>query len=286
MKKFLLLGMLTPAFTLVHAQFHVNLFGGFSNYFGDLQSKTYTAQQSHFAVGAGLQYDLTGHFSLLSNLTLGKVSAADSYNPQPDLKARNLNFQSEVFEWNVLGEYNLFDLNDHKFTPYVFAGLAVYHFNPYTYDSLGRRYDLKPLSTEGEGLAQYPDRKPYALTQFAIPFGGGVKFRVSDHVVLAYEIGLRKLFTDYLDDVSSRYVDQAVLLAARGPEAVQLAYRGNEVKGATASAYPADGTVRGNPVHKDWYYFSGIRVSIDLGSKSLSRNRNSRAIYDCPKKVY
>jgi opacity protein-like surface antigen len=286
MKKFLLLGIFIPAFTFVQAQFHINLLGGFSNYFGDLQSHAYTTQQSHLAVGAGLQYDLTGHFSLLTNLNYGKVGAADSYNPQADLKARNLSFQSTIFEWNVLAEYNLFDLNDHKFTPYIFAGLAVYHFNPYAYDSLGRKVDLKPLSTEGEGLAQYPDRKPYALTQFAIPFGGGVKFRVSDHVVVAYEIGLRKLFTDYLDDVSTGYVDQTILLNAKGPEAVEMAYRGNEVKGSGSSAYPVAGTIRGNPGHKDWYYISGIRVSIDLDTKSLSSHRRSRGVYDCPKKVY
>jgi hypothetical protein len=286
MKKFLLLGIFVPAFSFVQAQFHVNLFGGFANYFGDLQSKAYTTQQSHLAVGAGLQYDLTGHFSLLTNLTYGNVGASDAYNLQPDLKARNLSFQTSIIEWNVLAEYNLLDLNDHKFTPYIFAGLAVYHFNPFAYDSLGKKVDLQPLSTEGEGLTQYPDRKPYALTQLAIPFGGGIKFRVSDRVVLAYEIGLRKLFTDYLDDVSTRYVDQTTLLNARGPEAVEMAYRGNEVKGSGAGVYPADGTVRGNPGHKDWYYTSGIRVSIDLNTKSLSAHRRNRGVYDCPVKVY
>lgn len=284
MKKFLLLVIFTLTLGFVHAQLHINLFGGFANYFGDLQSKAYTTQQSHAAVGAGIQYDLTHHFSVLTNLTYGKVGASDSYNLPADLKARNLSFTTPIFEWNVLGEYNLLDMNTHKFTPYIFAGIAIYHFNPYAYDSLGRKVDLRPLSTEGEGLAQYPDRKPYALTQLAIPFGGGIKLRVSDHVVLAYEIGLRKLFTDYLDDVSSRYVDQTILLNAKGPEAVAMAYRGDELKGG--SPYPPAGAVRGNPAHKDWYYMSGIRVSIDLDSKSLSAHRRSNGIYDCPKKVY
>src|SRR5690606_13448162 len=79
--------------------------------------------------------------------------------------------------------------------------------------------------THGHGLPQYPDRKPYTLTQFAIPFGAGVKFRVSPNTVLAYEVGLRKIFTDYLDDVSTTYVDQATLLQERGPKAVEMAYR-------------------------------------------------------------
>src|SRR5580692_11370311 len=137
MKKFLLLGFLCPFFA--QAQWHVNLFGGFSNYIGDLQSKVYTTQQSHGAFGAGTQYDLTNHFSLLTNLNIGQVGASDAYSDKADLRARNLSFQSKIYEWNVLAEYNLLDLNEHRLTPYVFAGAAVYHFNPYAYDSLGKK---------------------------------------------------------------------------------------------------------------------------------------------------
>ncbi|GGA83454.1 type IX secretion system protein PorG [Puia dinghuensis] len=286
MKKILLVGVLFPLFS--YAQWNVNLFGGFSNYIGDLQSKTYTTQQSNGSFGAGLQYDLNGHISLLSNLTYGRISAADGYSPKADLRARNLNFESVIDEWNLLAEYNFFDLQEHRLTPYVFAGLAVFHFNPYAYDTTGKKVYLRQLSTEGEGLAQYPGRKPYALTQLSIPFGGGIKFRISDRVVLAYEIGFRKTFTDYLDDVSSTYVDRAILLAARGPEAVEMAYRGNELKGG--AGYPPAGTVRGNPKAKDWYYMSGLRVTIALNSSNgmsgMSMHRHHKGVIDCPKKVY
>jgi len=282
MKKFLLVAMLSPMFT--YAQWHVNLFGGFSNYIGDLQSKAYTTKQSNGSFGAGLQYDLNGHISLLSNLTYGRVSAADGYSPKADLRARNLNFETQIVEGNILAEYNLLDLNQHRFTPYAFAGVAVFHFDPYVYSAPGKKQYLHVLSTEGEGLSQYPNKKPYALTQLAIPFGGGIKFRISDNVVLAYEIGLRKLFTDYLDDVSGTYADQAVLLAARGPEAVYEAYKGNQLK--NGPPYPAAGTVRGNPKMKDWYYMSGIRVSIALNTNGTAAHRRHNGVLDCPKKVY
>ena len=282
MKKILLVGMLFPLFS--QAQWNVNLFGGFSNYIGDLQSKAYTTQQSNGSFGAGLQYDLTGHLSFLSNLTYGRISAADGYSQKADLRARNLNFESVIGEWNLLAEYNILDLQTHKVTPYVFAGIAIFHFNPYAYDTLGKKVYLRPLSTEGEGLAQYPGRKPYSLTQFSIPFGGGIKFRISDRVVLAYEVGLRRTSTDYLDDVSRTYVSQTALLAARGPEAVEMAYRGNEVKGGTG--YPPDGEVRGNPKRKDWYYMSGLRVTIALNSGWMSMHRRHSGVIDCPKKVY
>ena len=281
MKKFLLLGIFCPVFA--HAQWHVNLFGGFANYIGDLQSKTYTTQQSNGAFGAGLQYDLSSHFSILGNGNFGRVSAADGYSSSPALRARNLNFESKIYEGNILLEYNLLDLNEYRLTPYGFVGGAIYHFNPYSYDTTGKKVYLRYLSTEGEGLAAYPNRKMYNLFQFAIPFGGGIKFRISDNVVVAYEIGMRKLFTDYLDDVSGTYVDRATLLAAKGPQAVEMAYRGNELKGGTG--YPPAGSIRGNPKTKDWYYMSGIRVSIALNTQSSSMHRR-RGIIDCPKKVY
>jgi Domain of unknown function (DUF6089) len=256
MKKFLLAALLLPLFS--QAQWNVNLFGGFSNYNGDLQSQVYTTQQAYLSFGAGIQYDLNPHFSLLSNLTYGKVGASDSYS-------------------------HLADLRSHKITPYVFVGAAVYHFNPYAADTTGKKVYLRPLSTEGEGLPQYPARKEYALTQMAIPFGGGIKFRITDRVTLAYEIGVRKLFTDHLDDVSNSYVSEPVLLAAKGSEAVEMAYRGNELK--DGPAYPAAGTPRGGPKHNDWYYMSGLRVTIALNDGSAAYRRH-KGILDCPGKVY
>jgi hypothetical protein len=281
MKRIFLVGILFPLLT--HAQWNVNLYGGFSNYSGDLQSSRYTTSQSNGSFGAGIQYDLTGHFSLLSNLTYGRISAADGYSKQADLRARNLNFESVIGEWNLLLEYNLFDLRVHRVTPYVFGGVALFHFNPYAYDTTGKKVYLRPLSTEGEGLSEYPGRKAYALTQFSIPFGGGIKFRVSDRIVVAYDIGMRKTFTDYLDDVSTRYVAQNVLLAERGPEAVEMAYRGNELN--EGKPYPAAGTVRGGSKNKDWYYMSGLRVTIALNDGSPSHHRHNGVI-DCPKRVY
>lgn len=282
MKRLFLAALLIPIFA--DAQWNVNVFGGFANYFGDLQSSPYTTQQAHLAGGIGLEYDLTEHFSLLSNATFGKVGASDQYAPQADLRARNLSFTTDISELNLLAEYNILSLRSHKLTPYVYAGIAVYHFNPYAYDSTGKKVYLRPLSTEGEGLPQYPGVKEYALTQMAIPFGGGIKFRISDQVVLAYDVGLRKLFTDYLDDVSGRYADENVLLAAKGPEAVEMAYRGNEIKGG--AGYPPAGTVRGDPKRKDWYYFSGLRVIIAFNTRAMEEHRRQHNILDCPKKVY
>jgi len=279
MKSLFLSLLVIPGF--IQAQrWHVNVTGGLSNYSGDLQSKTYTFDQSNFAFGAGAQYDITRNFSVISNLSLMKLSASDQFN-NADLVFRNLSFQSNVFEWNLLGEYTFLDMTKKTVSPFLFAGIAVFHYDPYAYDTLGQKTYLNPLSTEGEGLPQYPGQKPYSLTQFAIPFGGGIKFRVSENVVLAYEVGFRKTFTDYLDDVSTIYVDQTILANAKGGKAVELAYRGNELKGG--APYPAAGSIRGGSKYKDMYYYTGIRVSIALISRKDGYYGRGRT--DCPRNV-
>jgi hypothetical protein len=61
--------------------------------------------------------------------------------------------------------------------------------------------------------------------------------------------------------VSNSYVDPAVLLTHRGPKAVELAYRGDEVPGG-ASAYPPAGSQRGNPQRMDWYHSLNVRLRV------------------------
>jgi hypothetical protein len=218
---------------------------------------------------------------LRSGFAYGRLSADDKFS-RPSHRVRNLSFETKIIEGNLLLDYNLFDLNERRLTPYVFSGLALYHFNPYAYDTLGSKIFLQPLSTEGQGLAKYPDRKPYRLTQLAIPMGIGFRFRMADNIILGYELGMRKLFTDYLDDLSTTYVDQATLAAAKGPKAVEMAYRGGELKNATLG-YPGEGGTRGGAKQKDWYYFQGITLSIGLGTGNGAGWRGSNM--GCPVRV-
>lgn len=258
---------------------HLNLTGGVLNYQGDLQDKPFTFEQSGLSVGAGVRYDFLSHLSVRAGILYGRVGASDKFN-KPSLRLRNLSFESRIVEGSVAIEYNIFDLSEKSVTPYFFAGAGVYHFNPYTFDTLGSKIFLEPLSTEGQGLAQYPQRKKYSLTQFNIPFGMGIKARVSNNVVIGYEIGMRKLFTDHLDDLSTTYVDRDNLLAARGLKAVEMAYRGGELKNGNP-VYPVEASIRGGAKAKDWFYFQGIILSIDLHTERGSNGwRNNRL--GCP----
>ncbi len=256
---------------------HLNISVGATNYSGDLQLKRYTFNQSHPAIALGVSYGVSEKFFIRSQLTLGKLSAYDKFNPLT--ASRNLNFTSSLTELHLAAEYYLRDLDEYFISPYLFAGIAVYHFNPYTTDSAGTNFFLQPLSTEGQGF--YQDRKPYNRTQLAIPFGGGIKFALSENIHVGIEVGMRKLFTDYLDDVSTTYIDPNILLANRGAKAVELAYRGGELK--NAAPYPT-GDNRGSAKYKDWYYFTGITTSIRLGSGN-GRGGKQRSKVGCPTRI-
>jgi hypothetical protein len=262
---------------------HVGVMGGISNYQGDLVNKLFTKSMAKGAGGISVGYELSEHWTLRGGLMFTKLYGNDKYNTKTYLQARNLSFSTSVTEFSVVGEYATFNLDDKRWTPYVFGGLAMYHFDPYAFDSSAKMY-LKALSTEGEGLADYPDSKPYGLTQLAIPFGGGLRFAVSDNVRVGVELGIRKLFTDHLDDVSGNYADAADLLRERSPLSVRYAYRGDELPGGNPT-YPEKGAQRGGSSQKDWYYVGGLTLSFRLGNGSEKfnggRSKRSRG-YGCP----
>ena len=274
MRTLFFLCLFLPVIGFGQQNLHLTLSGGFTSYQGDLQGKYFSLDQSNGGLGFGLKYDLNPHFALRTNFFFTQVGATDAKNDE-HLRFRNLSFNTKIAEGNLVAEYTLFDLDEKKFSPYAFAGLGIYHFNPYAYDTVGNKVYLKPLSTEGQGLSIHPDRKPYSLTQLNIPFGAGVKWRVSDNVVIAYELGFRKLFTDYLDDVSKTYVDQATLLSERGQLAVDMAYRADE-SGHGDPVYPVDGTIRGGSKYKDWYYTQGITLFIGLNGRDGNGMRATR----------
>lgn len=245
MKFFFAIFFFISPFYCLSQRLHADLYAGVANYQGDLQGKRFTFTNAKPAIGLGLSYDLTNKLIIRGVASFMKVEGDDKYNTTAKgIQFRNLRFKSNILEAQLGLEYNLFDLSERSYTPYAFTGVAAFHFRPYTFDSAGTKVLLRNLSTEGQGLSQYPDRKLYNTKQFAIPFGGGFKLALTEKLQVGIEIGLRKLFTDYLDDVSATYADSALLSAARGPLAVAFAYRGDEIPGSPG--YPDAGSQRGN----------------------------------------
>lgn len=191
-------------------------------------------------------------------------------------KFRNSDFRSRLLEGFIaaeiypttLFEYDAEDLM-HKLRPYGLIGVGVFHFNPQGTDPLtGQWVNLKDLSTEGQGFAEYPDRKPYKLTQMNIPMGIGVKYFVSERTSVSFEVIHRKTFTDYIDDVSTTYIDPNLFdkYFGVGSQKAQLARRmaNKSDQGSSTSAGYGPGDKRGTSSNKDAYYSFGFKVSFRL----------------------
>ena len=255
MKKLLLALCFLP-FLASAQNFHFTARLGVANYQGDLKAKSVSLSQAKLLFSPGARYDLSEHVMARSYLTLTSLQADDKKGTAV-MKQRNLNFQSKIFDWEITGQYSFFSLNERWWTPYVYAGIGLFHFNPYTKDTTGSKTFLKPLSTEGQGFQ--PGIKEYKLWQLNIPFGIGAEYSLNEDMRVGIEMGYRKLFTDHLDDVSGNYVDQTRLLTARGQTAVDLAYRGDEVG---AGPYPSPDILRGKPKKNDGYYYVAVTYTI------------------------
>jgi len=266
------------AFSLHAQRFHLNALGGISNYGGDLQSKSFTFKQSNAAVALGMSYELSQKFYVRSEYFLTRLGADDALSPDKYFQiTRNLNFKTVLQELNLVAEYDILNNYEHQLTPYVFAGIGVYRFSPYTYDTSGTKVFLQGVSTEGQGLSAYPDRAVYKKKQLNIPLGAGVKLALSDNIRVAAEFGFRKLFTDYLDDVSTDYPDLPLL----SPAGADLSYRGDELK--PPIPFRGEGAQRGNPEIKDNYYFLMFRISYRLPLKNNNADDHSgRNHRNCP----
>ncbi|MES2429756.1 MAG: DUF6089 family protein [Bacteroidota bacterium] len=192
-------------------------------------------------------------------------------------KQRNLDFRSNVWEVYTAIEFcpTAYMLrnseNETRLRPYFFAGVGAFHFNPQgsLTDEAGnvKWYDLKPLRTEGQGMEEYPDRKQYKLTQINVPMGGGIKYFVSPKVNIGLEVAYRKSFTDYIDDVSTKYIDPKYFDTYLTPENAQVAKQIYNKIGVTyfrgTWGYPGD--KRGTATNVDTYFTVGLKVGFRLG---------------------
>ncbi len=212
-------------------------------------------------------------------------------------KQRNLDFKSNMFEAYAAIEIlplMLLYKNDPdyqpRYRPYGFIGIGMFKYNPQgsITDQNGNVtwHKLAPLRTEGQGFAEYPSRKPYSLTQMNLPLGGGIKYIASERVNLAFELLYRKTFTDYIDDLSTDYIDPNLfdkyLSAADGRIAKQIHDK------AFTSYVPGSprfvpGYQRGNPKNNDAYFSFVLKLGIRLGDIYNSTfDRNAANKMRCP----
>lgn len=264
LKRFLLsIAILLPFLSQAQRHHEVGLFAGVSNYRGDLQDKWFPSNGYKPNAGVFYKYFTNPRVGIRLGANYSKITAADSLSDIPVKKTRNLRFESNLFELHAGLEINLLgvDRERAKVSPYIFGGISAFYFNPYTDGLDGKKVMLRPLSTEGQGMAQYPDRKPYSNVNVALPFGGGMKFFLGKALMICTELGFRYTATDYLDDVSKSYVNQDELFKNRGKQSVDLSFRSDELPGEKVP-YPDFGFQRGDSKGNDWFWYGGISLSV------------------------
>lgn len=250
---FILLVIFTPS---IYSQQSgdIGLLGGVTYYVGDLNAGM-PFRAPKFAYGILYRQNFTTRISLRIHGISGKVAGDDALsNANPE---RNLNFESRVREAGFQFEINFFDYfigsKLHPITPYIFLGGNVFFFEPFG-NVAGQKVALKPLATEGQG--KVADRDEYKLTSFSIPFGLGVKYSVNKLIGVGAEWGMRKTFTDYLDDVSQTYY---MNLAGTNPASATT----EQLASDPTLAHNA-GMQRGNSRDTDWYSFAGISLTVKI----------------------
>ncbi|HRY97755.1 MAG TPA: DUF6089 family protein [Bacteroidales bacterium] len=260
----LMVGLLAASLSAQRSEVGLTL--GTTYYLGDLNYR------SHFGLtqpagGLLYRYNLNPRWALKMNAIYGEVLGDDASSVGEN-PSRNLSFKSHVLEFGANMELNFFRYftgsKKSRFSPYIFGGVSLFSFNPQAeYD--GEWYELQPLGTEGQGTTAYPDKKIYALTQVAFPFGIGFKYSASRSICIGAEWGMRKTFTDYLDDVSTVYADPDVLLAENTEIAMLLADRSVQISGEP----PVEpGMQRGDSKNKDWYSYAGAFLTFKIRGKN------------------
>ena len=186
---------------------------GAGHYFGDLNTRAHL-NRPKIAATAFFRKNFGNYIALRVGASFAQLGYSDIYNDHNEyMKARNLSFNSNVWELAVQGDFNFFRFMPgepgYNFTPYVTFGIGVFNYDPFAMLA-GQKYFLRPLNTEGQGSSLYPDRRPYGSMAFSIPLGFGFKYCINESINVGFEIVHRVTGTDYLDDVSTTYIDRSV----------------------------------------------------------------------------
>ena len=263
-------------------RYEVYFGGGVSNFMGDVGVpvnqglKTYlwiNPQAIRPVIQLGGKMAFSERTKIRANLAIGILANKDRYGAYPE---RSLEFRSPIIE--LSGMYEYFIIKEQKkrtsyrwlnlprrfrnalIPTYVFAGLSGIYFNPQAY-TLGKWHSLHPLHTEGQGLPG--QNKHYSRISLAVPFGFGVKFKVSQYQSISIEAGWRVTMTDYIDDVGSgSLVTVEEMRENFGDMAALLYFRAHGSSTVPTTAY-TKGWVRGGK-WIDQYQFVMVNFSAIL----------------------
>lgn len=206
------------SFSQIH---EIGFFVGGSNYVGDIGSTNYI-KPNKLAGALIYKYNYNPRMAFRATYSYLPVSGDDADASNSYRQQRGISFTNTIHEAAVGLEYNFFEYNtrEHRtsFTPYILAEFAMFSYQKPEQINDDRTVDLRNSIT------------------YAIPFGLGIKGRLSDNLNYAVEIKARYAVVDDID-YSKR-------LFSPSDPAINLNYGGRD---------------------NDWYMFSGISLVYTFG---------------------
>ena len=226
-----------------YTSWELGVFGGSSYYLGELNDQHFLP--FNYALGPRLRYNYDQRMSLRGGVTFGNISGDDANSNNSFNSDRNFSFTSRVVEASILWEmnflpYSALDEKAYLTTPFFFLGMGYANHNP-------------EASFNGILI------NSYSKHILSLPMGVGIKMRLNR---FGFELswGIRKTFSDYLDDVSTNFLPVADVSS---PSQASIAN--------TTQYDNVDNVKRGNQYTSDWYVFSGLSIYLNLTKKDVCR---------------
>lgn len=212
-------------FTFSSAQiYEVGVFAGGSNLIGDVGATNYINPNKP-AFGGIIKWNRSPRHSFRASLIYSEIEAVDSKSDDPRRQERNYTYVNNSFiEFSAGLEFTFIEFDMHvvgtQYTPYLYTGISIAHHDNYF-------FSLSGVQTS-ENTSSFA---------YGIPMVVGFKTTITDHFVLAGEVGARYTFSDELD--------------GSVPDSKEL--------------QPTHSF--GNLNNNDWYTFTGITLTYTFGRR-------------------
>lgn len=243
----------------------------------DYRLKDLDWPSTSFAGMFGYRYRFHNLFATTTSISAGLLKGDDALTKEQFRNARNLSFRAPFIDIaqrlefmiylkeKVGKRYNIRGLKGFKNRNeqiYIFGGVGVIGFIAQA-QYQGHWYNLRPLSTEGQGLiGGIKKTLPFTLT---VPMGIGFRVGISREWRIGAEATYVKTFSDYIDNVHGVYYNKTLLAQQKGDIAAALSDRSY----GNTSGYSA-GAMRGQP-QKDSYYYINIVLTRNVTYKNYTK---------------
>ena len=240
---------------------------GAAHYFGDLNTRA-RLNRPKPAAGIFFRKNFGNYVDMRVSGNFAQLGYSDIYNTHNEyMRRRNLSFNTNIWELGLQGDFNFYRFMpgepEFRFTPYITFGVSIFNYDPYAYLN-GQKYFLRPLGTEGQAIDSL-HRKPYSSMAVGFPLGVGFKYSINERINLGFEVVYRFTNTDYIDDVSTTYVDPS-LFPLNPDGTLSTAYLLSDRSYETGDRIGIKGRERGNSQNKDAFVTAMFYISFNLQS--------------------